>query len=208
MIASLILLLSAAALRPGAVERLPPVDQCAADADFAAFRTTLNGAIARRDHAFILSILPEDILVNFGGDRGRDSFARQWRLDQAGSPFWDEIRTVLSLGCRVVENDFVAPALTTQLGEDEGPFDVVVAVRSGAVMRAAANDASAVVATLDWDVLHMRPVETDEAWMALRLKDGREGFVRRADVRSPLDYRAYFARENGRWRMTHFIAGD
>ena len=206
MIAALMLALVVAPA--GAADRRPPVDTCATDVSFAAFRTTLNDAIARRDHIFILSILPEDILVSFGGDGGREEFAREWRLGESDSSFWDELRTVLSLGCRIVENDFVAPALTSQLGEDEDPFDVVVAVRSGAVMRAEANDASAVVAALDWDVLHMRPVETDEAWMALRLQDGREGFVRRSDVRSPIDYRAYFNRANGRWRMTSFIAGD
>lgn len=208
MIAALLLSLSAAALQPGTVDRRPPVDDCAADPGFAGFRTTLVDVIARRDHAFILSIIPDDILVNFGGDRGRDAFSREWRLGAPDSPFWDELRAVLALGCRRMDGEFVSPALLTQLADDQDPFDIVLAVRPGAVMRAQPDETAAPVATLEWDVLHVRSVDASEEWVALRLSDGREGFVRRRDVRSPLDYRAYFANERGRWRMTSFIAGD
>ena len=209
MIASLILLLSAAALQPGAVDRRPPVDQCASEAGFAAFRASLHEAIARRDGAFILSIVPDDILVNFGGEHGREAFARQWRLDQGDSPFWAELEATLSLGCmRSEDGELVAPSLVVQLDDQDDPFSALIAVRSGAVLRARPDDGADTVATLDWDVLTWRSGEAPEGWVPATLSDGRNGWVRRADVRSAVDYRAYFAREDGRWRMTIFIAGD
>lgn len=208
MIAAVLLSLVAAQPQPANVDRRPPIDQCAADASFAAFRASLREAIGRRDRAFILSIIPDDILVNFGGDRGREAFARQWRLDQADSPFWDELQGTLALGCAREEDEYVSPSLGPQLADQHDPFDVVVAVRSGAALRAAPDDGAAVLARLDWDVLQMRGVEAPEDWIAVRRADGREGFVRRADVRSPLDYRAHFARAGGRWQMYVFIAGD
>ena len=48
----------------------------------------------------------------------------------------------------------------------------------------------------------------DESWRAVRLPDGRAGFVDRRYLRSPIDYRAAFARIDGRWQMTLFLAGD
>lgn len=209
MIAALLISLAAAQPQvPAASTRLPPVDQCAADASFAAFRTRLLEAIAHRDHAYILSIIPEYILVNFGGDRGREDFARNWRLDQSDSPFWNELQAALALGCASFEDEFVSPSLGVQLAEDHDPFDVVVAVRAGAALRARPEEAAEAVATLDWDVLRMRGVEAPDDWIAVRRADGREGFVRRTDVRSPLDYRAHFAKANGHWQMYMFIAGD
>jgi len=209
MIAAILISLAAAQPQvPAAITRLTPVDQCAADASFVAFRTRLLEAVARRDHAYVLSIVPADILVNFGGDRGRQDFARNWRLDQPDSPFWNEIQAALALGCARFEDEFVSPSLGVQLAEDFDPFDVVVAVRSGAAMRARPEEGAEIVAALDWDVLRMRGVEAPENWIAVRHADGREGFVRRADVRSPLDYRAHFAKANGHWQMYIFIAGD
>ena len=202
------LLLLSAALQADAVVRMPPVDQCTSDAGFAAFRASLQTAIARRDGAFILSIIPEDILVNFGGERGREAFARRWRLDAADSPFWEELRATLALGCWREADDYESPSLGPQLADDYDPFEVLVAVRSGAAMRVRPDEAAEPIATLDWDVLLFRDVETPEDWMAVRMADGREGFVRRDDVRSPIDYRAHFGRSGGRWQMHLFIAGD
>jgi hypothetical protein len=40
------------------------------------------------------------------------------------------------------------------------------------------------------------------------LADGRSGYIHSRFVRSPVDYRAYFARKDGRWRMVMLLAGD
>jgi hypothetical protein len=37
---------------------------------------------------------------------------------------------------------------------------------------------------------------------------GNKGFVLARDVRSPIDYRAYFEKHKGKWQMTVFVAGD
>ncbi len=205
-------LVALAAIQPQgewAFQRLEPVDQCAADAGFAAFRTQLNEAAARRDRAFILSVIADDLLVNFGGDRGRDAFDRQHRLAERDSPFWGELQAVLALGCVRDEGEFIAPSFGPQLAEDFDPFEALVVIRAGATMHTRPDRASEIVGRLDRDVLLMRYIDDlPEDWVAVRRADGREGFVPRADVRSPIDYRASFARVGGRWRMTTFIAGD
>ena len=208
MIAAILLSLLAVAPAAGAVDRRPPVDRCASEPGFAAFRTSLRAAAARRDAAFIRSILIEDILVNFGGDSGREAFVRQWRLGEADSRFWAELLTVLDLGCAPIEEELVAPSMFAQLEDQEDMTAVVMAVRPGAVMRERPDDAADVVATLDWDVLTWRSEQTPEGWLAVALADGRQGYVRQADTRSLGDYRAFFRRTGGRWQITAFIAGD
>jgi hypothetical protein len=65
---------------PALPPRVPPVDRCASETGFAAFRTRLNAAIARRDAAFILSIASDDISFSFGDDPGKAGFASAWDL--------------------------------------------------------------------------------------------------------------------------------
>ena len=197
---------SAAAAQP---RRLPPVDQCAADASFAAFRTSLLDAVARRDAAFVLSIVADDIMFNFGGGEGRVAFSELWTLDRPeASGLWAELGAVLRLGCARDGDTMWAPSMFRQLDDLEDPTSALVALGGGAVVRAAPSEDSAALARLEWDVLTWRSADSPEDWVAVALADGRAGFVRRDEVRSLLDYRAGFVRRGGRWRMHYFIAGD
>lgn len=209
-IAAVFLALFSATVPAAAVDRRPPVDQCSADASFQAFRAALEEAIARRDGAFILSIIADDIGVDFGGGVGRQDFIQTWGFDQpATSGLWTELAMAIQLGCMPSpDGEYVSPSIVEQLGDEQDPFTTVLAVRPGAAMRSRPEAMSDAIATLDWDVLSLISETTPEGWLAVALADGRRGYVRGEDVRSPGDYRAYFARRDGRWRMTAFIAGD
>ncbi len=209
MIAALLLALSAAHAPGSAVDRRPPIDRCASDPSFAAFREALLGAVGRRDRDFLLSIVAENIEFSFGGDSGRAEFARAWALDRPEtSPLWHELGEALRLGCARAGDLFWAPSLVEQLNDQDDPFSAVIAVRPGAVLRAAPNARSDAVATLEWDVLTLDSDDGADEWLPVRLGDGRRGYVRREEVRSAVDYRAAFQKADGRWRMIVFIAGD
>jgi hypothetical protein len=45
-------------------------------------------------------------------------------------------------------------------------------------------------------------------WLSVHLADGSTGYIDERYVRSPISYRAYFERMDGRWVLTMFIAGD
>jgi hypothetical protein len=195
------------------VHRLPPVDQCAADRSFADFRRRLTAAIDRQSAAYILRIAVDDIEYSFGEAPGRAGFAALWELDSpATSRLWRELGAALRLGCaRDRDGALWAPSMSMPSG-DEAAEDFgakVVATTPGAILRAAASDDGAAVARLEWDVLTLRPDDDGEsAWLAASLADGRRGYVRRSEVRSPADFRAVFEKRDGRWRMTAFVAGD
>ena len=189
--------------------RSPPVDQCAADRSFAAFRKGLLRTIARRDKAALMDVVAEDIATDFGGGSGRADFARMWRLDGGGpSPLWAELAEALRLGCARRGDAAVVPALAEGLPEWADPFETLIAVEPGSPLRAAPDADAAIVKRLDWDVLQAPDWNGESDWIEVATGDGRRGFVRRSEVRSPIDWRARFEKKGGRWRMTSLVAGD
>jgi len=210
LLAALLLAISAAAtaLPP----RMPPVDYCARDRSFAAFRTALNRAIARRDAAFILGIAADDIEYSFGDSPGRAGFARAWGLARpATSRLWRELGAALRLGCTRDDGDgFWSPSMSVIGNEDLGEDYtlLLVAVAPGAALRSGPSDSSRLVAPLRWDVVRLDEGATQGRWIPATMLDGRRGYIRRALFRGFGDYRAVFNKRHGRWRMTAFVAGD
>jgi hypothetical protein len=204
-LALLLVTIAASADRP----RLPPVDQCAASPGFSAYRAELDDAVARQDVSKLLSLTDPDVLLSFGEEKGHADLRRIWALDQPEkSGVWKELAEVLRLGCVLDGGTAIAPSLAHDIPDGYEIYDVLVAVRPGSPLRASADDTAAAVAKLDWDLLEVESWDETTNWVKVRLKDGRAGFVRAAEVRSPIDYRATFENKGGSWRMTIFIAGD
>src|SRR5262245_17061922 len=116
MISFLISALVAVQPTPATIDRRPPIDQCAADRSFVAFRESLRRAIRRRDRRYILSVLVPDVGVSMGGARGRQDFIDLWYLNRSDSLLWESLEGALSLGCARLEGgEFVAPSMVAQL---------------------------------------------------------------------------------------------
>ena len=205
---SLILSLLLAGASPDAPRRLPPVDECASDREFTAFRSELQRAVISRNAGALLELVDEEIEGNSDGF-GRDDFVREWRLDRpADSPLWRELDVALGLGClREDEDMYEAPSLQLQLEDLEDSEFNAVAMQGGA-LQAAPDAASAVLGTLDWELAAVETVADSVDWLQVRLADGRTGFVRREDVRRTSDYRAGFERNDDRWLLSWFYSGD
>jgi hypothetical protein len=189
--------------------RLLPIDQCRADASFNGFRADLAQAIESKDKQRLLSLVADDIMIDFGGGHGRSAFADKWQLERpAESLLWAEIGEILRLGCTIEGDTAAAPSLMHQLPADRDAFTTLLAVNPGSALHEAPRDDSAMIRRLDWDLLTLADKGGAEGWFPVRLDDGRTGYVRQEHVRSPIDYRAVFARRDGRWRMTVLVAGD
>ena len=81
-------------------------------------------------------------------------------------------------------------------------------------MRSKADMNSSVVASLSYNVVEIvNSVKANKnaekvSWYEVKTLGGKRGFVKAEFVRSPIDYRAGFEKQNGKWVMTAFIAGD
>ena len=60
----------------------------------------------------------------------------------------------------------------------------------------------------EWRGLPETPTQADTSWAGVVLPDGRSGWLRAEDFHSPVGWRTVFARRDGRWVMTAFVAGD
>lgn len=185
-------------------------DQCSSDPDFADYRRRLERAVRARDPAALRALVSPDIKVDFGGNAGFAAFARAWNLDRPRqSRLWQELAQVMRLGCRREQDLLVMPAYFSALPEGADPSEVMVALRAGAVWPRKAVTGAPIGRFRRGQVLALSgPHPGPGSWVPVRLSPVVDGYVRAADVRSPLDYRALFGREGGRWRLTAFVAGD
>jgi hypothetical protein len=188
-------------------ERLPPVEQCAAQAGFEDFRSRLKEVVARKDERALLAMLADDVEVNFGGDYGPALFATNWKFDEAGeSHVWIELQEALSRGCAPSGDALVAPSFVAHFPQQLDAFETVMIV-PGAQLRGAPIESAAGTRRLDWHLAQVTE-DRDQQWLGVRLIDGRSGFVRRNQTVNPLDYRLVFEKRSGRWMITAFVAGD
>ena len=220
MIGPILLVAAILATTPAVVEaqakKVLPVDEAAHDPEFFAFRARLLVALQQRDLQFLYGIVADDIRNSFGGDGGIDGFKARWKPEDASSELWKTLTQVLALGgqfaAREGTNTFVAPyVFTVETGAD--PFENWVIIGDAVRVRAQPDEASPILARLSFDVVRVTgskatPGPGRHAWMPVQLADGRTGWVASEFIRSPVDYRAIFARRAGRWLLEALIAGD
>lgn len=189
---------------------LRPVDEAALQPDFFGFRARLQAALARHDAAALRAVLHPGIKNSFGGDDGLAGFEAAWRPDDPASAVWETLAGVLALGGSFApDGSFVAPYVFSRWPERVDAFTHLAVVGSAVRVRVAPRPDAHPLTSLDYGIVETASTQPqDEAWHAVRLPDGRAGFVDRRFVRSPIDYRAAFARIGGRWQMTLFLAGD
>jgi hypothetical protein len=189
---------------------LPPVDE--ADTSFAAFRRVVLAAAQRRDTTFLYSILAPDIKNSFGGDDSVRGFRRMWRMESPDtSRIWGTLTRLLTLGGRMRGGVFVAPYVYAAWPDDVDAFEYVAVTSDHVPAYASADSSSAMVARLSYSILRLEEwSDSDDARSLARvtLPDGRAVWVRSAQIYSPIGWRAFFERRNGRWTMTLLVAGD
>lgn len=205
----LVLALAAAGAREAG--QLLPVDEAATRPDFFSFRAALQAAVARHDAAAVLAVVAPDIRNTFGDDNGVDAFRRIWTLDAAQSRLWTELGAVLALGGSfIAEEMFAAPYVFSRWPDGFDGFEHVVLVAADVRIREAPHAEARVLGARSFAILaviHGSGPEPPAGWRRVRL-DGRVGYVAERLARSPVDYRAIFARRDGRWWLVTFIAGD
>ena len=209
MIAALFAFLAASGPTQVSALTLLPVEQCSQDRGFEAFRAELRRVIGTRDREFLLNLLSPDILVNFGGESGRDAFAKHWSFDpdEYGN-IWDQLETMMRMGCARSNGARVIPSMSAQVetDADEDWFDKVVLL-PGAKLYKETGVESPNPSTVPWTVV---PVisKAGDLVTGVRLPDGREGYISDGDLYSPLGYRMVIEWRVGKWMVTAFVAGD
>lgn len=200
----------------GQVRKLYPVDEAAKDPVFFTFRARLIQAVQRRDANYLVSILSAKITNDFGGGEGIAGFKQKWKPERSQSEIWIELAKVLSLGGAFdKDGSFSAPYLHAKWPEEEDDvFQAGAIVGENVRVRAAPQISASVIQNLWFDIVDVPDWKTAQArgekrnWVKVKLAGGQTGYVAEEFIRSPIDYRAIFEKQDGRWLMTAFIAGD
>ncbi len=193
-------------------QRLLPVDQAATQPDFFTFRAQLLTAVARHDAAALMAVVHPNIKCDFGGGEGKAFFEEYWKPGAPGSEVWAELAAVLALGGTFSTPDtFVAPYVFSRWPQGVDSFEHVAVV--GDRVRHPHRSTRRTrrrLAVSSFEILPLARQSGDapEEWTAVTLAGRKIGYVASRFVRSPIGYRAYFSRQDGRWQMLMFIAGD
>lgn len=183
------------------------MDESASDPSFLAFKVKLLGALERKDIKSLLAAVDPKIRVSFGSSDGIAEFRRHWKLDRpAQSQVWTELAAVLRLGVTRDESEFIAPYVFTKFPQTLDAYTHAVAIRPGVVMRKSPAAGSPKVAVLDYEIVQL-PGQRRNGWVEV-MSDEKTGWVQERDIRSPLQYRAFFEKRNGQWKLTAFVKGD
>jgi hypothetical protein len=214
----------APAVAPSALPPAPSVDSGAhrllprdeADSSFHAFRAQLLASLSRHDTTFLYSILAPQIKNSFGGDDSLSGFKRIWNMDSRDTHVWSALTRALQMGGKLADSTFIAPYVYAFWPDSIDAFSYVAVTNNAAPVRAAPDPAAPVTGTAsysilkleDWKNLAESGVATDSTWARVKLPDGRTVWLASRDVYSPISWRAFFEKRNGRWLMTIFVAGD
>ncbi len=207
-------LLAVALIDAAQTATLLPVDQAASRPEFFSFRSRLQAALARHDVEQVMAVVHRNIKNSFGGDDGVEGFRRIWKPTEPDSRLWSELATVLALGGTFGDNQrtFVAPYTFSRWPDGYDGFEHVVLVASDVRIRDAPRVDAPVVTSLSFAILPLARVGRDnprgEEWTAVRVGATKVGYVASQFARSPIDYRAMFSLQDGRWQLMLFLAGD
>jgi hypothetical protein len=107
------------------------------------------------------------------------------------------------------EGRFIAPYIFSRWPDKIDSFENIAIVGANVRVRESPRNDSTIVDSLSFVIVPLlREQKEHEGWISIRRRNGKPGYVVSQYARSPIDYRAIFARIDGRWQLITFLAGD
>ena len=188
---------------------LKPLDEASRRSDFVEFRSRLQGAVMRRDQGALLASVHPNVRTSFGDSGGLQAFKKE-HIDSTEEDFWQEFATILRLGGRFRMADaFDAPYTFSAWPDDLDSFECAAVIGSRVRVRTSPGLGQNIITHLDYAIVQVVDGGTrTTGWTRVRLANGRTGYIASQYVRRPVDHRALFQFEKGRWWLVAYVAGD
>lgn len=199
-----------------------PVDEAPLDTSFFIFRGKLLDIVRQRDIIQLIPFIATDIKADFGGNDGIEGFVQIWGLKNqrkaADSEVWPTLQRVLTRGGVFSENRtfFTAPYTFATFPDEYDAFTHAVIAGGGVRMRVSPSLSSRVEKVMSHEIVEVvdrnGPEQTiggeTHRWVQIRTLDGKDGHTWGKFVVSPIDFRAGFAKRQGKWKLVFLVAGD
>ncbi len=211
--------------------KLYPKNDVGNNDDLLEFEKEMRGVIQRKDHLNLKKYLHRDVQTFFDGKNTIEEFFEYWHPEREDSNLWKLLENLLNLG-GVWSDDqdefyaFVFPYINNIELQNADDYSIVlVTTTPKAQILSKPNIESALVETLDYDVLYYDseksiPYQNEseiegviemypKQWYYVSKMDStKSGYIHASHVRSPLDYRMYITKQSGDWKISCLIAGD
>lgn len=200
---------SAPAPAPVAEAGFAPHDDCAKLPGWPDFRDRLAKAVADRNAHALADLAARDVKLDYGGGSGRGELRK--RLADPKLGLWRELAQILPLGCADANGILSMPWYFWNLPTDIDAYNAMLVTGDAVPLRARPDPGARVVATLDWPIVTVPAGKADLSakYTSVRTRAGKlDGYVLTAKLRSVLAYRLIAERQDGKWRLTAFTAGD
>ena len=193
---------------PAALISYAPRDECAKAPGFAAFRSQLAAAVAKRDADAVIALADPKVNLDFGGGAGTDELRK--RLSAENAPLWADLSSLSTLGCALDGSVATQPWIFSRVPDSVDPARTMLVTGTEVPLRAKPAPVAEQVRTLDWALVELAGDAFDPkaAYAEVVAADGSRGFVATRKLRSVLDYRLIADRQGEDWRITALIAGD
>lgn len=186
------------------------------DPSFTHFSDSLISAVQKNDTMFVFSRVSEDVSNGFGGNVGIKEFKQMW--SGLNEPLRKEIVKALKLGAKCDEpSDRVfVPHYWLTFPDSLDAFRYVYVLKNGVPAYALPDTSAPIVETIDaglikivsYDVSDKYAAAGNPVWAGLESSTGDTLMVLAEFLRSPLDYRFWFEKKEGRWMLMGWAAGD
>lgn len=203
-----------------AFEPLKIVDRAPEKADFAQFRSKLLKVVQERDSVALKNYLGERIQYSFGLARpGIAGFYGVWKPANRDSELWKHLEVVLKNGGSFDNRGlFTAPSWYANWPADRDEMEWGVVAEPSVTVYSQPRSDSQTLPEIGpcWVHLNQNSVNQENRnFTCIDLPKAMQNpykvesaFVPSEKVHRLLDYRAVFAKRQGRWQMISFLAGD
>ncbi|WP_067678186.1 hypothetical protein [Tsuneonella dongtanensis] len=185
-----------------------PRDECGDVKGAAEFRAALARAVSTRDTDALIALAAKDVELDFGGGSGTAELRK--RLADPTYDLWDELATLVTLGC--AKSEVGGITLPWYFAQDFGELDVlnsIIVMGEDVPLRETADASGKVIAPISWDAVTLvGSFKPDAAFHQVKTSDGKVGFIEADKLRPIAGYRLLASSRDGKWSFTTLIAGD
>ena len=203
--------------------RFEPMDQADLNPHFILFKDSMLQALQQKDTAFLLGHIGDKIAMSFDVEQTKAEFIKNWNLESApdNSSLWEVLTEVLEMGGLFSSSEFnffICP-YTFFLSVDN-PYSQKAVVGTEVRIRNKPGLEGAVLGSLNFEIVEDIPLDPGEtaveqsiggeshSWEKVKTSNGNVGYVYGKFLKSPIDFRAFFAFQQDKWILSTLVAGD
>lgn len=195
---------------------LIPVDELHKNPNLQKIIKRIKNAVDEKNTDSLLHYISDDIRITYDKLENQPDFKAFWKLSEESdtSEIWAILDNVLKLSGTFYQKDqFFIPYTFSHFPAEYNPYEFGVITKENTLMRAEANEASAEIGKLTYEIVRIMPQkqllkakkqENTGSWMKIKRQNEEIGYVRKKHISRPTDYRLGLQERNGQWKI-HFL---